>query len=261
MDDRSVVRLGLLLLSVCASSAEAAELAVRGQVWFPMLDGDAQVSEGPIQGTEVDLEDDLGVDTSEIAPGADIVVRFLNRNTFFFSYWRAGFEGDKILEQTIIVGDKVYPVASRVKTELDFDVFEVGYRFDVIRTDPVSAGLFLDVETFLLHAKIEDTTGFASEEEDLPIPIPTVGAAVDAKIIPEWLSVKARINGMGFDAGDIEATFLDVSGEAELHLTDNIGAFAGYRFMMLDGEGEADDEELALDVTLQGAFVGAGLRF
>ena len=84
----------------------AFELGVRGYYWFPELSGDLRVDDAGIVGTELNLEDDLGVD-DESYPIIEVLAG-IGRHHLSLSFYNADYEGDVVLSQDIIFNGELF---------------------------------------------------------------------------------------------------------------------------------------------------------
>jgi hypothetical protein len=209
----------------------AFELGVRGYYWFPELSGDIRVDDSGIVGTELNLEDDLGVD-DESYPIIEVLAG-IGRHHLSLSFYNADYEGDVVLSQDIIFNGELFQVNERVVSNLEYDNYDFMYRYDLIDLENFLAGGSLGLVARLMvfdgSASITSTT--VTTKEDFTAPIPMLGA-----------NYNSAFDGLA----EISVTpfpFLDIHG--------------GYRFFKIDVE----EDDVKFDFDNSGLYVGLTVSF
>ena len=274
MSDFRRLRSGILLVGFLlfpgVSRVDAAEtddwVGARYRLWLATLDGEMRSDGDFLPGTTVDLDDTLGMDDLETVHELDAwvnvpVVPILDRINA--GYWFGTFDGEKQLDRTFIFEDRVYTAATRVDSELDLQVATLTLEgfFPWIGTDDLgaTAGLQIGAKYFKARGEIaSETLGF-DEEESVEGPLPVVGARVLARLT-RWFRVEAEAVGIGGRYGDVSGKYVEGSVELDVLPINNVFLGVGYKVVLFDVE-KTGDEEFAADVTLQGVFVSAGVRF
>ena len=116
------------------------------------------------------------------------------------------------------------------------------------------------LDYFDIDIRVDAISGFSQSERvnsNAPIPMLHGQAQLDLKAVSlivegGWINAEVR---------DTEGTFFDVAAMLRVPLHDRIHLFAGYRYISLDGEGRADEQNLAADLTIDGWVAGLGVRF
>ena len=242
-------------LMATALPVQAFEAGVRAYYWFPALDGDIKYSDNSLAGTKLDLEDDLGFD-DEYYPFGEIFLGLGNHH-LSFSFYRAEYDGRETLDQDINFGGETYPAGDRIKSTLDYDVYDLTYQYDVLDLENVLAGFSLGlvgrVRVFDLEAEIKSETTGQSEKEAYTVPVPMLGLNFHLGILADILEARVLATGMGYWDGYM------VDAQAELSFTPipYVDIHAGYRTFFVD----VDSNDLKLNYNTSGLYAGITVGF
>jgi outer membrane protein len=245
----------VLTLMATALPARGFEAGVRGSYWFPSLDGDIRYDSNSLSGTKLDLKDDLGFD-DEYYPFGEVFVG-LGDHHLSFSFYRADYDGKETLNQDINFGGETFPAGDRIKSSLDYDVYDLTYQYDVLDLENVLAGFSLGlvgrVKVFDFEAKIRSETTGQSEKEDYTVPVPMLGLNFHLGILADILEARILATGMGYWDGYM------VDGQAELSFTPipYVDIHAGYRTFFVN----VDTNDLELDYNTSGLSAGLTVVF
>ncbi len=250
--------LAAVVVGLAASPASAQMLVeLEARYWLPDLDASMKVDDDSLPGTDIDLEEDLGLDGEE-APEGRLTIRTGVVSRLRLAYTRLRFEADETLSRTIRFGGETFAAGQTVASEVEMHYGRVGWLWQPL-TIPglLRFGPLFEVKGFWVEASIE-TRGAgptASETERFPLALPTVGLALDLSPHP---MIHLFAEASGVPLGDLGHV---VDAEAGLRLTPLplLAISAGYRIFDVR-IGEDDDDDMA-ELTLFGPFVGASLRF
>ena len=244
-----------LTLMLTAFPVHGFEAGVRGYYWFPSLDGDIKYSDNSLTGTKLDLKDDLGFDDESYPFGG--IFLGVGDHHLSFSFYRAEYEGKETLTQDINFGGQTFPVGDKIKSTLDYDVYDFTYQYDVLDLENFLAGFSLGlvarVEVYDVEAKIRSETTSLSEKEDYTAPVPMLGLNLHLGILADILEARVLATGMGYWDGYM------VDAQAELSFTPipYVDITAGYRTFWVD----VDTNDLKLDYNTSGVYAGVSVGF
>jgi outer membrane protein len=254
---KKLLILGLSALTLMASvlPAQGFEAGVRAYYWFPSIDGNIKYSENSLNGTKLDLKDDLGFD-DEYYPFGGIYLG-LGDHHLSFSFYRADYNGRETLTQDINFGGDTFPAGDKIKSSLNYDVYDLTYQYDVLDLENVLAGFSLGlvarVEVFDFEAKIRSQTTGLSAKEDYTAPLPMLGLNLHLGILADILEARILATGSGYWDGYV------VDAQAELSFTPipYVDLTAGYRTFWVD----VDTHDLKLDYNTSGLYAGISVGF
>jgi outer membrane protein len=211
-------------------------------------EGEFAVFSGGI-GTKVDMEDDLGFDDSEEFM-AEAVVQ-LGSFRLTAGYLPLKFSGSGSTTGIIFNGQ---PFVGTVDSDVDIDLYDVGLTWYLLNFDdlPVRLQLGPEVSVKYVEADISMRSSTASESESVSAPVPTIGLRGRVGI-SDFLGLVGRVGYLEFD----DNSFLDADVQLEFSPLPLVGIFAGYRYLDI----EVDESDVFLDVTFDGPYGGAFIRF
>jgi len=209
-----------LALWIPCSAAVAQEKAATEKPWkrFSLKLGAAiSVSDTSVRlgaeglGLSLKLEDLLGVEQSVSTIRLEGFWRFAPRRRHrldftWFSFSRSGFNS---INQAIDIGDITIPANANIRTELDVDVYRVGYSYSFFQDNrfdlAVATGLYVIPIRFQLDAEgLSDV--FVSES--ITAPLPLLGLRVDMAITPKWF-LRSSFDWFYLEFGDFRGAVFD----------------------------------------------------
>jgi hypothetical protein len=165
-------------------------------------------------GTEIDLEDDLGLDDSQTIPTLRLDWRMKKRQRLYFSWASYGRSARSTASRDITIGDLVIPVDATVDTDYDFDDVRLGYAYYVLLKDRSALGLsggFRALDYKLAVSTTIDVGGGITvserEDGDASGPFPFVGMEYRYGITPKWRLV-SELGWFSVKLGDLEGSQL-----------------------------------------------------
>jgi outer membrane protein len=211
-------------------------------------EGEFAVFSGGV-GTKVDMEDDLGFDDSEEFM-AEAAVQ-LGSFRLTAGYLPLKFSGSGSTTGIIFNGQ---PFVGTVDSDVDIDLYDVGLTWYLLNFDdlPVRLQLGPEVSVKYVEADISMRSITASESESVSVPVPTIGLRGRVGL-SDFLGLAGRVGYLEYD----DNSFLDADAQLEFSPLPLVGIFAGYRYMDI----EVDESDVFLDVTFDGPYGGAFIRF
>jgi len=205
-------------------------------------------------GTNIDLEDDLGVDDSK-GLYLDAALQLANFR-LGATYTPLSFEGSGQIDRTIIFNGQEYPVGTNVDSDVDIDMIDAGLTMYLLNFDDLPVRIQLGPEIGLKYfngdASLKDTTLGVEESEDLTFVVPQVGAR--ARIaMADFVGVTGHAYYMRYSDNQV----LDGEIQVEFSPLPLLGLFAGYRYFDL----QVEESDIDIDIKFSGPFGGIMARF
>jgi hypothetical protein len=244
---RSIL-LGVLVLRALPAAAqdelpapERYVLRVEYLRWSPALTGQVQKGIGDLEGTLLDVKQDLGIGEA----GAHTLrgsVRLGRTSKLRGSWVSLDYRGDVESGRPFTYGSTVVGRGDRVVTSFKGNYFTTEVEWDFLIRGQGFLGLlagvkYFDVDTLLANV---DTSSRVVETEKIPIPV--LGLAGRAYVHPR-LSLEGEISGL--PAGDRGHAF-EILLAARLHVSDRLAATGGWRKLTLEGRDDRDYFNLRL---------------
>jgi hypothetical protein len=220
-------------------------------------------------GTEIDLENDLGLEADRGAFRLDGYYRFNPRHRIQFGYVAWSRKAERVISEDIQWGDEVYEVGARVASEFKDDLIKLAYKYSFVNTDAVEVGASFGVSAYSFEAALTaeaSVEGGGSvegqrESEDFIAPVPMVGVAVDWHVAR---TISLRFSGEFFDArvSGYDGTVTDSLFGVDWMLGRTAGLGLAYSYTSLKVQRDKDGEpDLELKYSYDGMYGYLILRF
>lgn len=169
----------------------------------------ARVDSDDGDGTDINFEDDLGLDSSTTILRLGGHWWLSRRNRLDFSVFSFSREGNRQIAETIDFGDTTFNINTVVTSTQDIDIMKAAYTFAPIVKDRsflgITAGLYVAQSQLGLS---EPTLGKA-ESEDVTAPLPVIGVRGDYAITDQ-LTFRGALEVFGIDTGDVSGHLNDL---------------------------------------------------
>jgi hypothetical protein len=137
-------------------------------------------------GSDVDLEKDLGLDSSDSVFRIDGYFKFNDKHRIDASWFDLSRSSVKQIDREIEWNGTIYPINTNINSVFDLDIYKVAYTWSFIRQDKgyvgLSAGLYIaDFATTLDAAAIGQR-----EVGDGTAPLPVLGLRGEYRFTDRW---------------------------------------------------------------------------
>lgn len=237
------------------SPKRAWEVGAKVSYWFSDVTGDLRIDGNGIRGSTIDLKDDLGFDRSDM--GYFEAYGRYGRHRLTVGYQNAEYSGSTNIPREIIAKGQTYPAGSLVEGTLRLQTLELEYQYDFLRLEKVLSGLSIGAIGKILY--VEGHTSSAapalglSGEGNFYAPIPMLGIGVQAGLVANWLEFRGKVTGSNLSGN----TFTGADAALLLTSFPFMDLSFGYKYITYDYE----KDNLMLDITLSGPYVGLTIRY
>lgn len=222
-------------------------------------------------GTEVNLEEDLGMEASKTSLRLDGYWRFGRRGRVEFAWQSYRRSNEHTLTRQIVVGDTTYDVGASMQTDSRVDVAELYYAWSMLNTGEAEVSLMLGASTFLNKWEFEGTASVVGgggaaagsvsrEDSDLVVPIPAIGASARYTLLP-GLMAHGRVKWMKATIDAYTGSMLDWRAGLDYYLTKNFGIGAVWSSTDIDIEKEQDRGNVAFSYKYDGPLAYLSFAF
>lgn len=249
---RILVAVFALMAAFFTASEASAVVDVDARYWFTDLSDTLKVSSGSIAGTNIDLVNDLGLDSKKNFWEGRITLE-LGSHKIRYAYMPLKWEGSKNLTQSVVFNGQTYSASTNVNSRLKADYHRLGYEYDFIDTLNNRLGAIIELKYFDGDARLQAPAAGINQTATLKAPIPTIGVSAQVGL-PFLISVGGEVTGIG-----IGKTAYLVDGEAGINIKPMpfVVISGGYRIFKLHLE-RSDD---LADLTIKGPFVNLKADF
>lgn len=253
---RSVRLLSLVLVAAsgCAPTAirghaGAAFMQVQGQTGLANSSG--TLSPGAVKN---DFEDALDVGDRNASPYLRAEAEWSRHRVTF-----SGFQYDENGQSTLASDFGDIPAGTSVNSSLEFWNVKGAYSYDIIPVDVlrIAPGVEVAYSAYDFDVVARTSTAFESLQVDGLVPMVFLQGEVDLGVVAGVVDL-AWIDA---DLEDTDGTWWDIEAMVRVVPIERLELIAGYRFMQLDLEGNADGRDFDTDMQVSGLFFGGGVRF
>lgn len=192
---------------------------------------DAQGSS--MSGTEVDVESELGLDTSDSVFRLDGYYRFNQKHRIDFSWFDLSRTGSKQIERDINWNDTLFPIDTVINSDFDLGIYKVAYTWSFMRREKgylgLTAGLYIaDIKTSVSapSAGTREVGGFTA-------PLPVIGLRGEYHFSDKW-SFRASSEIFALAYGDFDGSLYDTYAGVDYQLFDRMAIGVGLNSVRMD---------------------------
>ncbi len=205
-------------------------------------------------GTPVDLESELGLDTSEAVFRLDGYFRFNDRHRIDFSVFDLSRDATRQIDREITWQDVVYPINATIDSNFDFNVYKLAYTWSFLRREKgflgFTGGLYVaDISATLSAQNIAETAGGG-----VTAPLPVIGLRGEYRFTDKWIfRASAELFGLEYEA--MEGSLTDLYAGIDYRLFEHVAIGAGLNSVRLDVDVSDSDLTGSLDWQYDGGLI------
>ena len=209
-----------------------------------------------LPGTEIDAEDDLGLDDSALMPQAEITLLPGLHHLVRLSGFNTRRTASHQIDREIFFDDEVYEVNERVDSQLDLTMFGLtyGYRFIVRDRGELTATFGIQIASVDANAVVRSRVIRDSESGVAPLPLAGLEGRFDFSSL--W-SAEARVQYLGANIEDVDGSIMD----ARIALTWRANPYLvfglGYRSFSIEVDSRDVDDPGLVELKLSGPLLFA----
>ena len=173
----------VLILGASLSAPASAEVrepaAERGSVMLAAFNTgrntDARLDAGSHSGSDLDLEDDLGLEHYMTVARLSGYVWITQRQRLDFSLFDLSRDASKKLEKSIALADESFAIDANVSTRNELEIYKLDYTFAPLSRDRGFLGVVAGLYVARAGLAVSDTSRGATEAQQLTAPLPVFG--------------------------------------------------------------------------------------
>ena len=223
----------LLLLATPAAAEGDPRFSIGLGAFFTDRDSNTRIDGETDTGTEVDLENDLGLDKSDTVFRLDAYWRFAEKHRFDFSAFDLSRSASKQIDKDIIWNDTTFPISTRVDAQLDLAIYKAAYTWIFLKRDRSFLGATAGLYVADIGATLSATGTELRESSDLTAPLPVVGLRGEYRFADRW-SIRGSGEIFSIEYGDYDGTLTDLFVGLDFSLTEGIALGLGVNSVRLD---------------------------
>ena len=262
------------VFGVAALAAPASAQAIDDDFWISAsgflanVDTDVRstLASNPSGGTELDLEDDLGLDDNELLPAIYAGAKFGGGFVVTGEYYSLNRDTTATISRTITVDDVTYPINGSIEAGFGTAIYRLTIGYSFIRNETTEVGAAIGLHATDLEFSISGqgstggpTVSAQTRRKDFLAPLPTVGVYGTFEVMPH-VTINARADYLSLGVGDYDGSILNAQAAVSYRFTDNFGIGVGYRYVDYGLDVEKDTYVASFDYQFNGPsiFIEAG---
>jgi hypothetical protein len=221
-------------------------LSISAGVFLANYDTTIRKSTGSTDGSEIGLEDDLGLDDDDEIPVVSIAIRPWSKHKFFFSYMGMDRDASKILSEDLTFAGVTFPAGTDVDTDFDIDLYRAGYTWSFWQNAAWELGFSVGAYWLTMDMKMAALDGAVEGDYNESEPFPMIGFSGSWLLNEDWL-IRGTAEAFSIDMNDTEGDFYNVRFECEYAFTENLAIGAGYDLVRIDAKDTKRNNKLNYD--------------
>lgn len=207
-----------------------------------------------LPGTEVDAEDDLGLDDSTLMPQAELTLLPGNRHLIRLSGLSTRRSAQKIIEQEIFFDDEVYEPGERVDSELNLTLFGLTYGYRLLVRDRAEVTATFGIQIASVEANAVVRSRVLRESETGVAPLPLLGVEGRYDFNDRW-SAEGRLQYLSVDIEDVDGSILDARTAITWRMNPYLVFGLGYRTFSIDIDSQNADDPGLVEMKIDGPLL------
>jgi hypothetical protein len=192
------------------------------------------------QGTDLDMEDDLGLESSTNVARIGGHLWLGRRHRFDAAYFDLSRSASIPIQETIDFGDETFVINTALNTEADLTIIKADYTFAALAKDRgwlgITAGLYVAETSFALS---QPTLGRA-ESEDVTAPLPLFGLRGDYEI-NDRITLRGAMQWFAFENDDLDGRLTDFYVGADYGFGQRMAVGLAYNRVSMNIGAQEDD--------------------
>jgi hypothetical protein len=221
-------------------------LSLSAGVFFPNYDTNIRKSKDATDGSQISLEDDLGLDDDDEIPFVSMAVRPWAKHKFFFSYMGMDRNAKKVLSDDITFDGVSFPAGTDVDSDFDIDMYRLGYTWAFLQNAAWELGFSVGAYWLDMDMRMAALDGAVEPDYNESEPFPMIGFSGTWLLNKDWL-IRGTAEAFSIDMNDTEGDFYNVRLECEYAFTESISVGAGYDLVRIDAEDNKQNNKVKYD--------------
>jgi hypothetical protein len=269
-----IVPVAALFLAVSGYCAQAQAVEVEAlDTWSAAVggfalsfDADLRIDGSSIDGQEINLSSDLGLDKNSGLAFFSVGWRPFENHQFDFSYYGDEVSATRVIDRQITIDDEVFDVGATLDSTLDYAAYDLTYTWWVHSVPNQAFGINLGLVNYSVDLDVRaELTGegqvierSASASGDLPAP--KIGISYRRAFADGW-RFSADLSAFTAEIASVDADVLDVSAGLEYFPWEHVGARLQYSVSRIRADAEKNDFNGKADLDFSGVQLQLVGRF
>jgi hypothetical protein len=205
-------------------------------------------------GTQINGEDDLGLDDSDLLPLAELTLLPGDRHLIRLSGFGLRRSAQKTIERTIVFDEQTYLAGERVDSTLNLTMLGLTYGYSVIKTRRADIALTFGIQVIEVEANAVVRSRVVREAETGVTPLPLAGIEGRFDFNQRW-SAEARVQYLSVEFDEIDGTVLDARAALTWRKNPHLVFGLGYRQFAVEVDSRDDGTPGLVDLQMAGPLL------
>ena len=211
-------------------------------------------------GSEIDLEDLLGVSAEETVLQFETILRIGEFHRLELGYFEMSRHGASVLQEPVTFGDESFTAAQTLEASFETEVLRFGYAYSLMNDDQKELGVMGGLHYSRFSTVIEDpeTGQRAVSNNSTPLPVVGLHGAVS---LGQRTTLGARIQFFRMDFDQYEGSLNYATLDLQRHFGDNFSVGLGYNYYAFKLVSRENSSGGSLEVRHQGPVLFFSTHF
>ncbi len=241
-------------MSLAAGAAEREKGSIMIGAFVTDRDTNTRLDSDQGNGTDLDLEDDLGFDRSTSVGRLGGYYWFRPRHRFDFSVFDLSRDASKQIDETIEFGDSTFIVNTVVTSQSDVTITKLDYTFVALDRDQGYLGIVGGLYNARLGMSVGEPALGTAETGHVNAPLPVIGLRGEYAI-GERITLRGAAQWFVTPGGDFEGRLRDIYFGADYGIGDRTAIGLAYNLASMDIEVDKPGFEGILDWGYDGVML------
>ncbi len=203
------------------------------------------------EGSEIDLEDTLGISDEDTVLQLDAILRIGNFHQLEMGYFEVSRHGSSTLEQTIDIGGEEFEIGTVVNSSFETKILRLGYTYTLMKDEQKELGVMGGVHysTFKTEISAEATAQEVTSDAGTPLPVVGMHASV---ALGAKMKLGAKIQFFRLEFDRYEGSLNYLSMDLRRQINDRFGVGVSYTYYTLKLDSKSEDLRGSLEVIHRG---------
>jgi hypothetical protein len=184
-------------------------------------------------GSDVDLESDLGLDRSDTVFRLDGYYRFNESHRIDFSAFDLSRSKTRVIDEEIEWGDTVFPINVNIKSQFSLAIYKLAYTWSFMRRENAYLGLTAGLYVASFGAKLSASDIGSVESDSLTAPLPVIGLRGQYEL-SEKFTFRASGELFSLNFNEYDGTLIDLYAGIDYQLSEHAAIGLGFNSVSLD---------------------------
>lgn len=246
--------------AAAADSLDGDRFSLSLGVFITDRNTDAEFDGSIDDGTNINFETDLGIDSSDTVFRVDGYYRFSERHRFDFSVFDLSRSASKQIVKDIQWGDTLFAIDTVVKTDNALSVYKAAYTYSFLNGEDGYLGATFGLYVADSKMRLEEENLGSAEIGQLTAPLPVIGLRGEYALSDRW-SFRASGEFFFIEYENVDGSLVDFYAGIDYQVLDSLSVGLGINSVNINVDATDSTFNGALDWRYSGALVFLKFNF